>query len=95
MGARVRLSTHLLFGLPLLVLPQGADQYVISSLVASGAGLLLTPQQVTPSAVRSSVLALLHGPSYRTSARLIQHEINAMMALEEAVRPIEEVGVVR
>jgi UDP:flavonoid glycosyltransferase YjiC (YdhE family) len=80
-------------GLPLLILPQGADQYVIGDLVlAAGAGLLLAPADVTPSAVRANVLALLDGPAHREGARRLQREIAAMPGLEEAVRLIEEVA---
>ena len=51
-------------GLPLLILPQGADQYVIGDLVlAAGAGLRLVLGDVNPSSVRASVLALLNEPA--------------------------------
>ncbi len=80
-------------GLPLLILPQGADQYVIGDLVlAAGAGLLLAPADVTPSTIRANVLALLDEPVYREGARRLQREIAAMPGLEEAVRLIEEVA---
>jgi UDP:flavonoid glycosyltransferase YjiC (YdhE family) len=80
-------------GLPLLILPQGADQYVIGNLVlAAGVGLLLAPPDVTPSTIRANVLALLDGPAHREGARRLQREIAAMPGLEEAVRLIEEVA---
>jgi UDP:flavonoid glycosyltransferase YjiC (YdhE family) len=88
-GAGTTLSA-LAQGVPLLVLPQGADQYIIGDLVqASGAGLCLTPQRVNASTIRQSVLALLHEPGYRANARRLQREIAAMPAPEEAVRLIE------
>jgi MGT family glycosyltransferase len=80
-------------GLPLLILPQGADQYVIGDLVlAAGVGLLLAPPEVNPSAVRENALALLDEPAYRASARSLQSEIAAMPGPEEAVHLIEEVA---
>jgi UDP:flavonoid glycosyltransferase YjiC (YdhE family) len=80
-------------GLPLLILPQGADQYVIGELVvAAGAGLCLTPADVNPSTVRAGVLALLDEPARWAGARRLQREIAAMPGPEEAVRLIEEIA---
>jgi MGT family glycosyltransferase len=94
-GSGTTLSA-LALGLPLLVLPQGADQYLIGDLVqASGAGLCLTPRHVNASTVRQSVLALLDEPGYRANARRLQHEIAAMPGPEEAVHLIEEAVAVR
>jgi UDP:flavonoid glycosyltransferase YjiC (YdhE family) len=92
-GAGTTLSS-LARGLPLLILPQGADQYVIGDLVlAAGAGLLLTPPDVTPSTIRANVLALLDDPVYREGARRLQREIAAMPGPEEAVHLIEEIAI--
>ena len=83
-------------GLPLLILPQGADQYVIGDLVvAAGAGLLLAPPDVNPSSVRASVRALLGEPDRWAGARCLQREIAAMPGPEEAVHLIEEIIAVR
>ena len=88
--------SSLALGLPLLILPQGADQYLVGDLVrASGAGLCLTPQHVSASTVRQSVLALLEESGYRANARRLQREIAAMPGPEEAVHLIEEVAAVR
>jgi len=90
-GAGTTLSS-LALGLPLLILPQGADQYIIGDLVlASGAGLLLAPADVNPSTVRTNLLALLNEPAHRAGARRLQCEIAAMPCPEEAVYLIEEV----
>ncbi|MDQ6674958.1 MAG: hypothetical protein M3069_30190 [Chloroflexota bacterium] len=92
-GAGTTLNS-LAVGLPLLMLPQGADQYVISDLVvAAGAGLLLTPANVRPSTVRADVVTLLQldEPVHRASARRVQAEIAAMPGPEEAVQLIERV----
>jgi len=78
-------------GLPLLVLPQGADQYLIGDLVtATGAGLKLTPPEVTPASVREAVLALLQDGRYRAAAATLKAEIAAMPGPEEAVLLIED-----
>ena len=91
-GAGTTLSS-LARGLPLLILPQGADQYVIGDLVlAAGVGLLLAPPDVNPSTIRTNVLALLDDPVYREGARRLQREIAAMPGPEEAVHLIEEIA---
>jgi UDP:flavonoid glycosyltransferase YjiC (YdhE family) len=88
--------SSLALGLPLLILPQGADQYLVGDLVrVSGTGLCLTPQHVNASTVRQSVLALLDEPGYRANARRLQREIAAMPGPEEVVHLIEEVAAFR
>lgn len=94
-GAGSTLSS-LALGLPLLVLPQGADQYVIGDLVqAAGAGLVLVPAEVNPASVRASVRALLDEPAYRLGACRLQCEIAAMPGPAEVVPLIEELAADR
>jgi len=90
-GAGTTLNA-LALGLPLLMLPQGADQYVMSDLVQSaGAALVLAPADVTPAAVRAGVVTLLEEGGQRASARRLQAEIGAMPGPEEAVQLIQEI----
>jgi UDP:flavonoid glycosyltransferase YjiC (YdhE family) len=80
----------LAFGVPLLLLPQGADQYSNAErIVTSGAGLQLLRDDLSVDAVRDSVKALLDGASYRQSAERIQTEIHEMPEAPDAVRRIE------
>ena len=89
-GGAGTVLNSLALGLPLLLLPQGADQYVISDLVhRSGASLLLTPEATNPSIVRSSTLSLLQEPAYKAAARRLQHEIAGMPAPDQAVSLVE------
>ncbi len=79
-------------GLPLLILPQGADQYLNGDhVVSSGAGLRLVKDDVTPASVRTSVISLLTLPTFRAAARQLQCEIASMPAPQEVVPIIEEV----
>ncbi len=79
-------------GLPLLALPQGADQYVMGDLLrAAGTGLVLVPSAVSPARVRENVAALLHEPSYRLAAGRLQREIAGMPGPDQAVHRIEDV----
>ena len=80
-------------GLPLLILPQGADQYVMGErILAAGVGLRLVPADVNPSSVRANVLALLEESYYRAGAHRLKREIAAMPGPEEVVHLIEEVA---
>jgi UDP:flavonoid glycosyltransferase YjiC (YdhE family) len=81
-------------GVPVLVLPQGADQYIIGDrLVASGAGLRLLPAQVTAAAIRHAAVQLLKPNStYRIAARQVQAQIAAMPSPEETVHCVENLA---
>jgi UDP:flavonoid glycosyltransferase YjiC (YdhE family) len=73
-------------GVPLLLVPQGADQFDNAHRCAGlGAGLVLMPGEVNVAAVRESVVALLEEPSYRERAAVLAAEIAAMPAPEELV----------
>lgn len=92
-GAGSTLSA-LAHGLPLLILPQGADQYIIGDLVAAaGAGFCIAPPDVNPSSVRTSVLALLSEPDRWVGTRRLQREIAAMTGPAEVVPLIEQLVV--
>ncbi|HXZ04794.1 MAG TPA: nucleotide disphospho-sugar-binding domain-containing protein [Ktedonobacteraceae bacterium] len=76
-------------GLPLLILPQGADQYIMGERVLmAGVGIRLVPTDVNPVSVRESVLALMGEASYGEDALRLQSEIAAMPDPEEAVHVI-------
>ena len=80
----------LAFGVPLLLLPQGADQYANAErIVAAGAGRQLLNADLSVDAVRDSVRAVLDGASYRRCAERIQTEIHQMPDARDAVRRIE------
>lgn len=84
-GAGVMLGA-LAQGLPQLVLPQGADQFLNAAAVERvGAGLALQPDAVTSAAVEAAVDRLLHGAAYGKAARSVQAEIAAMPDADAAV----------
>ncbi len=73
-------------GLPQLVLPQGADQFVNAErAVASGAALSLAPGTVTPDAILHAVRRLMVEPSFSRAARGIAAEIQAMPSASEVL----------
>jgi UDP-glucoronosyl and UDP-glucosyl transferase len=73
----------LCFGLPQLALPQGTDQpYNAAALVASGAGIALAPEEVTPDTIAASLARVLTEPGIRSHAEAIGVEIAGMPAAD-------------
>ena len=77
-------------GLPLLVVPQGADQYAnADAVVAAGAGRRLGREETTVAAIRDAVHSLLAEPDLRRAAEHVQAEIRAMPTAEQTIARIE------
>lgn len=67
------------FGLPLVVVPQSADQFYNASLIsAAGAGEWIAPADLSVDAVRSALRRILDQPTYRDAALRIKGEFDAM-----------------
>src|SRR4051794_1951077 len=80
----------LAFGVPLLVLPQGADQYANADrVVAAGAGRRLVKHELSAAAIRDALLAVLRDRSYRRAAERIGAEIMDMPDAGQAIGRIE------
>jgi UDP:flavonoid glycosyltransferase YjiC (YdhE family) len=66
-------------GLPILFVPQGADQFENAAQVQSlGAGVRLVPDELTVEGARSAIESLLNDASFRTAAQKVAAEIAAM-----------------
>ncbi|WP_210787045.1 glycosyltransferase [Micromonospora sp. H61] len=77
-GAGTTLGT-LARGIPMVVVPQGADQFFQADRVAaSGAGLALMPGQADPAAIAAALRRVLDEPTFAEAARRISAEIVAM-----------------
>lgn len=77
-------------GLPLLVMPQRANQFHNAELcVAAGVARRQLPAEVTAEAVRDDVLALLHDPGHRRRSREVAEEIAAMPHPSECIGLLE------
>ena len=77
-------------GVPMLAIPQGADQFINAErVVATGMGRRLLPAELEPAAVRESVRALIDEPAHRAAARAVQ-ATTATMPAPEAVVPVLE-----
>jgi UDP:flavonoid glycosyltransferase YjiC (YdhE family) len=81
-------------GLPALVLPQGADQFVNAArLVEAGAGRGLPGDELTPEAVTGAVAVMLpDGSPERLRARQIAQEMAQMPAPADVVPLLEELA---
>jgi UDP:flavonoid glycosyltransferase YjiC (YdhE family) len=80
-------------GLPLLVLPRGANQFNnAEALVGSGAALALMPAEVEPGAVRAAIRALIDEPRFAERARALAAEIEQMPGPEHGVALIERLA---
>ncbi len=68
-------------GLPLLMLPQAADQFE-NALVCQeiGAALVIMPGDLSPDSIASAVTALLDDPAYTEHARRVAAEISTMQS---------------
>ena len=88
-GAATTLSA-MAHGLPVLVLPQGSDQYQIAGLCAeAGVGAWLAPSDVTADGVRGAVRQLLGDASFAIAAQRVRDEIAAMPDVQHAVTLLE------
>jgi UDP:flavonoid glycosyltransferase YjiC (YdhE family) len=78
-------------GVPLLCLPQGADQFLNGDAIAAfGAGLTLEEEGATGPAIRDAVEQLLAADSYRAAARTLAGEIAAMPPADVVAGQLEE-----
>jgi UDP:flavonoid glycosyltransferase YjiC (YdhE family) len=80
-------------GLPQLLMPHGADQFLnAQALLDTGAGHRLLPEEISPESVADAVRALLSEPGYREAATRLADEIAAMPAPAETVPKLERLA---
>jgi UDP:flavonoid glycosyltransferase YjiC (YdhE family) len=83
-------------GLPLVIIPVGADQPSNARRCAGlGVGRVVTPEQRTPEGIRAAVDAVLHDQSYRTNSRVFRGEMAALPGPEHGVALLERLVVER
>ena len=81
-------------GLPQLGLPQSTDQFISGApaLAASGAGLVLRPDELTPERVAAAVQQLLEDEALRSRVAELAAEIAAMPAADARVETLEQLA---
>ncbi len=78
-------------GVPLVVLPNGADRSVNARRAAElGVAIVLDEDQRTPAAIQAAVRSVLDDSSYRLRAQAIQAEIAALPNPDQGVRLLEQ-----
>lgn len=83
-------------GVPLLVLPQEANQFWNADRTAAlGVGAVVRAGAMTAPAIAETVSRLLQDPSYRQSAGRLAAGIAAMPSPDEVVAPLEDLAQVR
>jgi UDP:flavonoid glycosyltransferase YjiC (YdhE family) len=81
----------LCFGVPLVVVPLGADQPVHAMRCASlGVGEVVEPQGLNPDVLAKALRRVLTEASYRERAQAFRAELDAMPPMEEAIAKIEQ-----
>ncbi len=81
-------------GLPMVVIPIGADQpYNAECCAALGVGRVIAPDNRTPEAIREAVREVLATPSYRQKAEQVRDEMAVLPGPEYAVELLERLAV--
>lgn len=82
--------------LPLLVLPQSANQFhQAEACVQAGVARALRPGEVTPGSVQDAIRTLLSDPSYGVAARRVAAEFAALPAPDRVVPLLERLARTR
>jgi MGT family glycosyltransferase len=83
--------TALMHGLPLVLIPLGADQPLVAQQMARlGVGPVLGPAERTPAAIREAVQAILGDRTYRDNAERVRAAMAALPGPEYAVTLLEQ-----
>ena len=78
-------------GLPLVLVPQAADQFDNAARAeTAGAAVVLRPGEVTAESVRAALGLVLGEPAFAEAARAIAAEIREMSTVDEAATAVEE-----
>ena len=80
-------------GLPLVIIPMGADQPMNAACCeALGVGKVIGPDERTPEVIRDTVRAVLADPAYRANAARVGEDMAALPGLDHAVGLLEQLA---
>lgn len=93
-GGSGSVAGALMHGLPMVVIPMGADQPLNAArCVQLGVGRMLDPIEATPEMVRAAVSNVLTDPRYRLAAEHIRDEFAALPGPEHTIKLLEQLAV--
>ncbi|GAA3621959.1 glycosyltransferase [Microlunatus ginsengisoli] len=76
-------------GLPLVLLPAGADQFQnAAAVVRAGAGIMLAPEEVSAATVAAAVRTVLDDAARRDAARLLGRDLAALPSADDALADV-------
>ena len=85
------MSGALAFGVPMVLLPQGADQLFNAQRCSlAGAATWLHPRDTTIGSISSAVATTLNDPNYAVRAQAVAAEMRRMATPEQALRRVEQ-----
>ena len=90
-GGSGTLSHTLAHGLPMVILPLGADRPE-NAVRCAELGVSRTQDHLTPEHIREVVLDVLHTPSYRQSAERLRDEFERLPGPDLAVELLERLA---
>jgi MGT family glycosyltransferase len=80
-------------GLPMVIIPIGADQYHNAEQCArTGVARIIGPEERTPEAIREAVRLVLSDPAYLRNAQRLREEMEALPGIDHAVGLLEQLG---
>ena len=81
----------LTFGLPMIILPLGADQPLNASRAYDlGCAIVLAADQVTPTQITDAVDRLLTDPTFRTAAAQLHADLRVQASIDTVVQALEQ-----
>jgi UDP:flavonoid glycosyltransferase YjiC (YdhE family) len=90
-GGTGTVTGPLVHGVPLVVVPRGADQFANAARVGQlGAGIAVPPEQQDTDHIDAALEAVLDDPRYRVAARAVAEATARLPGLDEAVDFLEE-----
>jgi len=92
-GGTGTVAGPLVHGVPLVIVPHGADQFANAARVVElGAGIALSPEDQDAEHIEAALAAVLADPRYRAAAQEVAAATARLPGLDQAVRDLEHLA---